>query len=105
MRPQIRGRFVARPLDINQLIEETTHLISVSVNKGAVLRLNLGQGLPTIVADASQVRQIVMNLVINASEAIGTRSGVIALTTGASFAPVTVIVAVFATVVVPSATS
>jgi len=47
-----------------------------------VLRLNPAQRLPAIRADATQLRQIIMNLVINASEAIGERSGVIAISTG-----------------------
>jgi CheY-like chemotaxis protein len=47
-----------------------------------VLRLNQYQPLPAVEADATQMRQIIMNLVINASEAIGEKSGVIAITTG-----------------------
>jgi len=47
-----------------------------------VLRFNLGRGLPAVQADVTQLRQIIMNLVINASEAIGERSGVIAISTG-----------------------
>ncbi len=77
-----RGRFVVQKLDINHLVEETTHLLQISISKQAVLRFNLGKGLPTIEADATQVRQVVMNLVINASEAIGEKSGVISLSTG-----------------------
>ncbi len=77
-----KGRFAAQALDVNTLIEETTHLLGISIGKTSVLRLNLSAGLPRVVADASQIRQIVMNLVINASEAIGPRSGVIAITTG-----------------------
>ena len=77
-----QGRFVTEALDVNRLITETTRLIAISVSKNAVLRQNLAAHLPAILADPSQIRQIVMNLVINASEAIGDRSGVIAITTG-----------------------
>ncbi|MBC7369206.1 MAG: PAS domain S-box protein, partial [Undibacterium sp.] len=77
-----RGRFVVQKLDINQLVEETTHLLQISISKQAVLRFNLGRGLPTIEADATQIRQVVMNLVINASEAIGEKSGVVSVSTG-----------------------
>jgi PAS domain S-box-containing protein len=77
-----RGRFVVQKLDINRLIEETTHLLQISISKQAVLRFNLAKGLPTIEADATQIRQVVMNLVINASEAIGEKSGVISISTG-----------------------
>ena len=77
-----KGRFVIQRLDVNQLVEDSTHLLQISISKHCVLRTNLTHPLPAISADATQVRQIVMNLVINASEAIGTRSGVIALNTG-----------------------
>jgi signal transduction histidine kinase len=77
-----KGRFVVEPLDLSLVVQETVHLLQVSISKTAVLRLNLAEGLPPILADATQVRQIVMNLVINASEAIGKKSGFITLTTG-----------------------
>ena len=77
-----KGRFVVQQLNLNQLIEDTTHLLKISIGKTCVLRLNLAAELPAIRADATQMRQIIMNLVINASEAIGERSGVIALTSG-----------------------
>ena len=77
-----RGRFVVQALDLNQLIRETTHLLNISISKNCVMRFNLAERLPAITADATQIRQVVMNLVINASEAIGAKSGVIALTTG-----------------------
>lgn len=77
-----RGRFVIQKLNLNTLIEDTTHLLQISISKNCVLRFNLALHLPAISADATQLRQIVMNLVINASEAIGNRSGVVALSTG-----------------------
>ncbi len=78
-----RGRFVIEPLNLNRLVEEMLHMLQVSISKQAVLRVNYNQHLPMIEADATQLRQIVMNLVINASEAIGEKSGVIAISTGA----------------------
>jgi CheY-like chemotaxis protein len=77
-----RGRFVVQKVDLNRLVEETTHLLQVSISKHAALRFNLAAGLPSIEADATQLRQVVMNLVINASEAIGGKSGMISLNTG-----------------------
>jgi len=77
-----KGRFVVQNLDLNHLVEDTTHLLQISVSKHSILRFNLAPALPAIRADATQVRQILMNLVINASEAIGERSGVIAVSTG-----------------------
>ena len=77
-----KGKFVIENLELNLLLEEMLHMLEVSISKKAVLRLNLAPHLPKVEVDATQLRQIVMNLVINASEAIGDRSGVIAITTG-----------------------
>jgi PAS domain S-box-containing protein len=77
-----KGRFVVQRLDVNKLIEDTTHLLQISIAKNCVLRFNLATHLPAIRGDATQLRQVIMNLVINASEAIGARSGSLALTTG-----------------------
>ncbi len=77
-----KGKFVIGKHDINDLLEEMLHILQVSISKKAVLRLTLTRPLPPIEADATQIRQIIMNLVINASEAIGNKSGVIAINTG-----------------------
>jgi len=77
-----KGQFVIQNLNLNLLIEEMMHMLEVSISKKGVLRLNLEQSIPAVSADATQLRQVVMNLVINASEAIGDKSGVIAITTG-----------------------
>ncbi len=77
-----RGRFVVQALDLGSLVAETAQMLQVSISKKATLRFQLGSGLPPIEADATQIRQVIMNLVINASEAIGDRPGVIHLTTG-----------------------
>jgi two-component system, cell cycle sensor histidine kinase and response regulator CckA len=77
-----KGRFVVQRLDLNKLIEDTTHLLNISIAKNCILRFNLAPSLPAIKADATQLRQVIMNLVINGSEAIASRSGVLALTTG-----------------------
>lgn len=77
-----RGKFVVEKININRLLEEMAHMLEVSISKKAVLRLNLYPDLPSVLVDATQLRQVVMNLIINASEAIGDKSGVIAVTTG-----------------------
>jgi len=77
-----RGRFIIENIDINVLVQEMTHMLEVSISKRAVLRFNLHRPLPSVTADATQIRQVIMNLVINASEAIDDRSGIIAITTG-----------------------
>jgi PAS domain S-box-containing protein len=77
-----KGRFVIETIDLNRLIREMTHMLEVSITKKAVLNFNLADPLPAIEADATQLHQIIMNLIINASEAIGAESGVISIATG-----------------------
>jgi len=77
-----KGKFVVETIALNHLLEDMLHMLEVSISKKAVLRLNLHQQLPNVEVDATQIRQIIMNLVINASEAIGDKSGVIAINTG-----------------------
>jgi PAS domain S-box-containing protein len=77
-----KGRFVIEDLDLNRLISDMTHLLQVSIAKTVVLRLAPAARLPPVRADASQLRQVVMNLVINASEAMADKSGVIGVSTG-----------------------
>lgn len=80
-----RGKFIVEPLNINLLIEEMANLLQAAIPKNIVLRLDLAHELDQIEGDATQLRQIVMNLIMNASEAIGDRSGVITLATGMTF--------------------
>ena len=77
-----RGRFVVQTLDLGELVEQTAQMLQISISKKAVLRYRLEKGLPPVEVDATQMRQVIMNLVINASEAIGDVSGVISISTG-----------------------
>ncbi|WP_224982883.1 PAS domain-containing hybrid sensor histidine kinase/response regulator [Geomonas agri] len=77
-----KGRFIVEPTDLNRLVEEMKHMLEVSVSKKAVVNYNLIRPLPPVDADATQIRQIVMNLVINASEALDEQEGVIDIGTG-----------------------
>jgi PAS domain S-box-containing protein len=78
-----RGAFVVEEMDLNATIEENAAMLRTAVAKTAALTLNLPHDLPHVVADAAQVQQIVMNLITNASEALGERPGAITLSTGA----------------------
>jgi len=77
-----KGRFVLEPVNLSRLIEEVVQLLHVSISKKVVLNCQLAEGLPEIEADPAQMRQVAMNLVINAAEAIGDTDGVIAISTG-----------------------
>jgi PAS domain S-box-containing protein len=78
-----KGRFVIENLDLSTVVQEMVHMLSISISKKATLRLELADDLPAVEADATQIRQILMNLITNASEAIGDATGVVAVTTGA----------------------
>ena len=69
-------------IDLNAVVEEMSQLLEVSVSKKVVLEYELAAGLPAIEADAIQMPQVVMNLIVNASEAIGKNRGVISISTG-----------------------
>ncbi len=77
-----KGRFHVEPLNLSRVVEEITHLLAAVISKKAVLRFEFAPDLPAVEADATQVRQVVMNLITNASDAIGEKSGVIAVRTG-----------------------
>ncbi len=77
-----KGRFVVNRYDFSEIVREMTQILAVSVSKKASLRYSFAPDLPPVEADATQLRQIVMNLITNASEALGDASGVISVTTG-----------------------
>ena len=68
-------------VDLSRLVEEMLELLKISASKHAVLKVNLQKKLPAVSANSAQLRQVVMNLVINASEAIGEKEGLIIVTT------------------------
>lgn len=77
-----KGRFVIQPVNISALVEDMSRLLEVSISKKAVLKYDFCRDVPAFEADSSQIRQVVMNLIINASEALGDRAGVISISTG-----------------------
>lgn len=76
------GRFVIEPVDLNQIVREMVNMLEVAVSKRVTLRFEHADSLPAIEADGTQLRQVLMNLVINASEAIGTKDGLVHVRTG-----------------------
>lgn len=76
-----RGRFEVRQVNINKLVEEMADLLRISIPKRVEIRYDLQADLPLIEVDATQIEQVLLNLVTNASEAIQNRSGWIALHT------------------------
>jgi len=77
-----KGAFVVRHLDLSTEVREMATLLRTSISKQATLAWELAPDLPSVSADPTQVRQIVMNLITNASDAIGESGGTITLRTG-----------------------
>ena len=77
-----RGHFVIEPVDVSKQVVQITSLIQASIPKNVELRLSLANDLPPVEVDVGQLQQVIMNLVINAAEAIGGAGGTVELRTG-----------------------
>jgi two-component system, cell cycle sensor histidine kinase and response regulator CckA len=76
-----RGQFVIESLNLSESIRQRTALIESSVPKNVKLVFDLANDIPAIEADASQLEQLVLNLVVNAAEAIGEKQGRLTIAT------------------------
>lgn len=74
--------FSKERVDLSALVKELAHRLGTTVSKKAELRLHLSEGVPAVLADPVQLRQVVMNLIINASEALMGKPGVIEVRVG-----------------------
>jgi PAS domain S-box-containing protein len=77
-----KGRHFLQKVDLSALLRGMGGLIEAAVPRKIILQFRLEPGLPFVEADANQVQQIVMNLVVNATEAIGDASGHLTISTG-----------------------
>ncbi|MDQ6992093.1 MAG: response regulator [Mariprofundus sp.] len=77
-----KGSFMIIPLNLSKMILSITELLHVSISKNVTLHCHLNDQIPHIQADKAQMQQVIMNLVINASEAIGEKNGHITIHTG-----------------------
>jgi PAS domain S-box-containing protein len=69
-----KGEVVTKVFDLSELIDEAGRLLSASIPKRVELNFKLAQDLPCIEGDPGRVEQVLMNLVINAGEAIPAKS-------------------------------
>lgn len=76
-----KGQVVIDAVLLNDIIRNDEILLAALVGKGVRIQYDLAPRLPLVMADSGQLRQVLMNLVINASEAIGESEGLITITT------------------------
>ncbi|MBM3291002.1 MAG: hypothetical protein FJY92_12710, partial [Candidatus Hydrogenedentes bacterium] len=77
-----KGQFAVKPTDLRTVVRDMMPLLQHSVSKKAALTLNDDTRIPAIEGDATQIEQVVLNLVINASEALGEHVGAITISIG-----------------------
>ena len=69
------------PVDLSRLVAGMLALLRISVPRGGVLETDLADGLPPVLGNEPQIQQVVMNLVLNASDALGDSGGTIRIAT------------------------
>ncbi len=74
---------VFAPVDLSNLVVEMLELLKISISRSAELKLDLPPNLPSVRANAMQLRQVMLNLVTNASEALAPNEGVISVSLAA----------------------
>jgi PAS domain S-box-containing protein len=77
-----KGVLATRQLNLSELLREQAPVLSALVDSSASLDFALSQSLAPVQVDATQLLQVVMNLISNSAEAIGDSSGCITLATG-----------------------
>ncbi|MEM7115056.1 MAG: response regulator [Chloroflexota bacterium] len=82
-----RGRFDMGQIQLNELVAENLNLLRVSIAKNVLLKSQFFEELPFVYGDSGQLQQVVMNLIINAADAIGDKSGEVMVKTQLSDIP------------------
>ncbi|MCF8099930.1 MAG: response regulator [Desulfarculaceae bacterium] len=77
-----KGRFQIKPINFSTLVGELAELLKTVVSKRARVRMDLAPDLPLVKADVTQLRQVIMNLITNASDALKDENGNITIITG-----------------------
>ncbi|MEI6305880.1 MAG: PAS domain S-box protein, partial [Deltaproteobacteria bacterium] len=70
-----KAQLTQAQVNIRILVDEMVDMLKATLPRNSAIKPDFTTGIPFILGDASQLRQIVMNLIINASEAIGENEG------------------------------
>lgn len=76
-----KGQFVIENVDLSSMVDEMGHMLEVCISGTVAMEYDLAEDLPPVRADPTQLRQVVMNLITNASEAVGKSRGVVSIST------------------------
>ena len=79
-----KGPYLVEVVDLSVIVDEMAGLLEAAVPPQGELRFGLCRDLPAVEADVTQIRQVVMNLILNAAEALGNSPGSITVATGVS---------------------
>jgi CheY-like chemotaxis protein len=77
-----KGYYESLPHNLNDIVNEMANILEVSISKQASLHKDLENSLPVSMIDSGQMQQVIMNLIVNASDAIGGERGDIFIRTG-----------------------
>ena len=80
------GRYKVGYLDFTQIVKESQFLLTAAVSRKIQMEYDLDASLPLVEADIDQIRQLLINLVTNANEALQDNTGTISITTGSIYA-------------------
>ncbi len=70
-----KAQLIKTKINMVEKVEEIVAMLNATLPLNAEIKTDISAGIPLIEGDASQLGQVVMNLIINASEAIGTKQG------------------------------
>ena len=77
-----QGKYVVKPYYLTKLIKEMLGLLKASFPREIEVQTSLAPHIPPVLADYVQLQQIIMNVTLNAAEAIKTEDGNILIETG-----------------------
>ena len=77
-----QGRLATESLNLSTVVAEMADMLRTSISKKAELQISCAPEMPLFEGDATQIRQVVMNLILNASDALGDNPGLVSISTG-----------------------
>jgi len=64
------GKYACKPINVNKIIKDTIKIIRPTFDKSIQIKLDLFDQLPTVEADSAQIQQVIMNICVNAGDAM-----------------------------------